>query len=395
MKKSTNLKIFAVLFLVGGTTVYAQTTPPSNQNKPQKSNQTKRGGENAETEVQEQLAKQAKIKLEDARETALKRAPGTVESGELERENKQLVYSFDIRNAQGAITEVQVSAITGEVVSVKQESAQQEAAEKKQEKNEKSGNSRSGEDSTDQAGETPFTVPQRPTVSNSAEFQRPGVLQLAYGYDSNFHQPGTPSQQFLPLALRFAVSSRILVEFDNTDFVTQTAPDDTRQSGIGDTNLGVQYVIHHQTKTSPGLAASYYIKIPTASSSKGLGTGRVDHIFTGLASKNVGSITIDFNAIYLLAGRQSRAGYASSGQFALAFSRGLTKNLGGTAEISGYSRSDNSPGAILGLVGFGYQVNQRFSVYSGVRFGLTSAAPRIGFLAGITVGIANLYKKKG
>ncbi len=390
MKKSINLKIFAVLFLICGTTLYGQITQP-NQNKSQESKQTKRQN-NTEEKVQEQLAKQAVIKLEDARETALKRAPGTVESSELERENKQLVYSFDIRNAQGAITEVQVSAITGKIVSVKQETVKQEAAEQKQEKNENLKNS-GGEDSQDKTEEAPFIAPQRPTASNSAEFQRPGVLQLAYGYDSNFNADGTPSQQFLPLALRFAVSPRFLVEFDNTNFVTQTSPDGMRQSGVGDTNLGVQYVIHHQTDTTPGFAASYYVKIPSASRSKGLGTGRVDQTFTGLVSKNVGSFTVDFNAVYLLAGRTSRDSYASSGQAALAFSRGFTKKFGITAEISGFSRNDNSPGAIFGLVGGSYLVNRRFSLYGGVRFGLTPEAPRIGVLAGITVGIADLYKK--
>jgi uncharacterized membrane protein YkoI len=86
---------------------------------------------------QEKLARQAKITEEQARETALKRAPGTVEQSELEREHGQLVYSFDIRNAKGTITEVQVSAITGKVVRVEHESKAQEEAEKKKEKQEK------------------------------------------------------------------------------------------------------------------------------------------------------------------------------------------------------------------------------------------------------------------
>lgn len=83
---------------------------------------------------QEKLARQAKITEEQARETALKRAPGTVESSELEREHGKLVYSFDIRNSKGTITEVQVSAITGRVVRVEHESKAEEEAEKKKEK---------------------------------------------------------------------------------------------------------------------------------------------------------------------------------------------------------------------------------------------------------------------
>ena len=82
---------------------------------------------------QQKLAKQAKITRERAQEVVLKRAPGTVESAELEREHGKLVYSFDIRNPRGTITEVQVSAITGRVVRVEHENKKQEAAEKRKE----------------------------------------------------------------------------------------------------------------------------------------------------------------------------------------------------------------------------------------------------------------------
>ncbi|SRR6266566_4537636 len=89
--------------------------------------------ENKKSAAQEKLQRQAKITLDQARATALKRAPGTVEDGELEREHGRLVYSFDIRNAKGTIDEVQVSAISGKVVRVEHESKAQEAAEKRKE----------------------------------------------------------------------------------------------------------------------------------------------------------------------------------------------------------------------------------------------------------------------
>jgi uncharacterized membrane protein YkoI len=89
-----------------------------------------------ESQEQQRLARAAKITKEQAQEIATKRAPGNVESAELEREHGKLVYSFDIRNSKGTITEVQVSAITGKVVSVEHENKKQEAAEKRKEKRE-------------------------------------------------------------------------------------------------------------------------------------------------------------------------------------------------------------------------------------------------------------------
>jgi hypothetical protein len=85
---------------------------------------------------QAQLAKEAKISKEKAQEIALKKAPGTVESSELELEKGTLVYSFDIRTGKH-ITEVLVSALDGHVVNVHKETAAKEAAEKKKEAAEK------------------------------------------------------------------------------------------------------------------------------------------------------------------------------------------------------------------------------------------------------------------
>lgn len=76
------------------------------------------------------LAKKAKITLAQAREIALREDNGTVESAELEKEKGKLVYSFDIRNAKGTITEIWVDAKNGKVIHKSEEDAAAEAKEK-------------------------------------------------------------------------------------------------------------------------------------------------------------------------------------------------------------------------------------------------------------------------
>src|SRR5512140_3449603 len=63
-------------------------------------------------ETQAQLQKEAKIPMAQAEKVALKKAPGTVKSSELEREHGTLIYSFDINTKKG-VTEVNVNAMTG------------------------------------------------------------------------------------------------------------------------------------------------------------------------------------------------------------------------------------------------------------------------------------------
>ena len=240
--------------------------------------------------------------------------------------------------------------------------------------------------------EPDFIVPSRPTVSNPAEFQRPGVLQLEFGYSANFHAPGASTEQDLPLALRFAISRRLLFEFDGDSPISQTVAG-VKTTGVGDTQLGIQVVLQHEKESRPGVSFAYYIKLPTASSAKGLGTGRVDHNFIGFISKKFGGTTVDFNAIYLLAGRTSDNGHASSGQAALAASRNVTKRFGIQGELSGFSRNDEQPGAMFALGAVTCQVNRRLVLDGGLRFGLTHDAPRAGFFVGMTVGLANLYRR--
>lgn len=246
---------------------------------------------------------------------------------------------------------------------------------------------------TPENDEADFIVPSRPTVSNPAQFQKSGVLQLEFGYSGSFKSADYQSQQDAPLALRFAVNRRLLLELDADSPYSQTDKNGFRQTGAGDTTLGAQIVLQYEKESRPGIAFAYFVKLPTASAEKNLGTGRVDHNFIGLFSKKINKTTIDFNAIYLLAGRANDDGHASSGQGAFAVTQAITKKFGIQGEVSGFSRNDEQNGAMFGLGVVSYQIGKRISLDTGARFGLTKDAPRFGLVAGITVGVANLYKR--
>ena len=69
---------------------------------------------------QAKLMAEAKVSKADAEKTALAKVPtGTIKEGELEKEKGKLIWSFDIITpVTKDITEVNVDAITGDVVSV-------------------------------------------------------------------------------------------------------------------------------------------------------------------------------------------------------------------------------------------------------------------------------------
>ena len=75
-------------------------------------------------EAHEKLHAEAKIDRDAAEKIALARVPGgTVREAELEKEHGRLIWSFEITTpGSDEITEVEIDAKTGEVISTKKES---------------------------------------------------------------------------------------------------------------------------------------------------------------------------------------------------------------------------------------------------------------------------------
>jgi hypothetical protein len=160
-----------------------------------------------------------------------------------------------------------------------------------------------------------------------------------------------------------------------------------RSTGFGDTRVGFQVVTLEDTKEHPALAFAYYAKLPTADESEGLGTGRFDHKFVGLLSKKVGETDIDFNAAYLLVGREGGPGWEHGGQGAVSVSRDFKNHYGFEVELSGQSEEDVQLRGLYALGALHYNRGRRVVLDAGARFGLNPEAPRFGVFAGMTVGV--------
>lgn len=242
-------------------------------------------------------------------------------------------------------------------------------------------------------GEEEFIKPSRPTLANPAEFQKPGVLQIEYGYDANFRAREFRTSQSAPLALRFAATSRLLIEADFDTVKSETDEMGTRMTGVGDSRLGFQVVALKDTAEHPALAFAYYVKFPSASESKNLGTGRFDHKVMVLLSRKLGAVDMDLNGAYLIVGRENAGGWVTGGQGAISFSGEFKNGFGLQGELSGETKDDVQPRGLFATGAFTYKVNRRLVFDAGMRFGLNPDAPRVGVIAGFTVGAFDFYKK--
>jgi hypothetical protein len=232
--------------------------------------------------------------------------------------------------------------------------------------------------------------PNRPTVANPADITQYGVLELEYGWDRVWPEKDVHQTQVGGL-LKFGMLCDIELRWNTTSFLSQTDAGGTHQT-FGDNWLGPQIRVYRQTKHVPTLAFSYAVKIPSASTDGGLGTGRVDHSFTFLASKDVAHFHFDFNTTHFLIGRPGASGFDQNDQLNLAFSRVIHGGLQFTGEFYGDTRLNQStPGFASSLWALTYTIVPRLVIDGGFEAGLTSGGPHRHAFAGLTYSIANLY----
>jgi len=233
--------------------------------------------------------------------------------------------------------------------------------------------------------------PNRPSVANPADITQYGVLELEYGWDHGWPASG---QRFTDAGglLKFGFLCDVELRWTTTTFLSQT-DSMTTQSGIGDNWFGPQVRVYKQTRRVPSIAISYAVKIPSASASRGLGSGKVDHELTLLCSKDVLGVHFDLNASEFFLGRAGTSGVDHGSQFNVAFSHALYKNLQIQGEFYGNTRlNNNTPGFISGLSALVWNIAPRLEIDGGIDSGITGGAPRLRIFAGFTYAIANLYR---
>lgn len=233
--------------------------------------------------------------------------------------------------------------------------------------------------------------PNRPTVSNPAHVTQYGVLEVEYGWDRFWPEQGT-RQTSVGGLLKFGMFCDIEFRWNTTSFLSQTDSSGTHGT-FGDNWIGTEIRFHRQTEHLPTMAFSYAVKIPSASTENGLGSGRVDHSFIFGASESVGRFNFDFNLTQFLVAQPTGSGYDANQQLALAFSHPIHGKLQFVGEFYGETELNRStPGYASSLWALTYTITPRLVIDAGFETGLTPGGPHHHAFFGATYSIANLYR---
>lgn len=242
------------------------------------------------------------------------------------------------------------------------------------------------------------SIPNRPGVANPAEVTQKGVLEIEYGWERAFRSSEFKTRAAAVGLIRFGLTEDFELHLGMENYLSQLSPDHGgRRSGVGDTSPGFKYRFVEEEGIWPTLSFAYDVKVPTASRRKGLGSGRVDHNLTFLASKEkLLGLDWDFNYVLGWIGKEGKKSFDDSHLLALAFFRPLFGPLGISGEIYGGPRVNRqTPGFASTDWAFIYTVTPRVVLDAGVDIGLNSAARDITYFAGITIALVDLYKHLG
>ncbi len=134
-----------------------------------------------------------------------------------------------------------------------------------------------------------------PLVSGDAPTAEKGSFEWYVGtrYQS---EGGSVGRQIPITELVYGISDRQEITFEIPWLSEQGT------HGFGDLVLGTKFMFLKETKTRPGISGTFELKLPTASASRGLGTGRFDYDLRVPAQKTWGWFTLLGNVGYTIVG---------------------------------------------------------------------------------------------
>ena len=245
-------------------------------------------------------------------------------------------------------------------------------------------------------GATPQPIdPDRPDVTNGTHIVDAGLLQVEFG--AVFSRSNATTENVgTPVTFRFGATPWLELRFGGDGFL-QSTDLAGRQTGLGNTQLGAKLRLWSDPGGLPVVSVLPTINMPTASASKGLGSGESDFTLAFLTGA-------DFLS-HAHADVNYGIGLIGTGPNLPRFTQHLV-SLSASAEIPGpftpyvesfwISRQEVDGKAVVAIDSGGiYQLSPRYAIDGGVQAGLTADAPSFSAFAGFSAIIGNITGEHG
>ena len=223
---------------------------------------------------------------------------------------------------------------------------------------------------------------QRPARSSNASTTAAGYMELEAGIavDENAFDS--------PLRLKFGLTSIWEAYLDLSPIVRDDV-DGVTKTGFGDTRIGAKVRFFESTEGDAAIEA--FVKIPTASEERGLGTGDTDAGFRFIASRSWGRNEFDFN----LGGEFAGVPESTSNDARWTTILNWTRHVGNRTRFYGELFVQFLPAADVENIttdwGLSYAINPSFVLDGGINIGLSDDAPDVQIFFGLTKVLGRVF----
>ena len=181
------------------------------------------------------------------------------------------------------------------------------------------------------------------------------------------------------------------------DGLLSSSDPQSRETGIGNVQIGAKLRLWADPGGLPVLSVLPTINLPTASESKGLGSGQSDFtvaLLTGTDFLTRGHLDLNYGLGLIGAGR----GLSRFTQHLVSVSASVEVPGPVTpyAETFWLSRQEPGGGHVMAMdAGAIYVINPRFALDGGIQGGLSEDAPRLSIFGGVSVVVGNVLGDHG
>jgi len=222
----------------------------------------------------------------------------------------------------------------------------------------------------------------RPLTTDDAGTVEKGKFQIETGFD--FTRQDNHDKEFSPsMTLTYGLFERMDMGIGSGYLFIHPA-EGKNENGLDDTVLKVKYRLVDDKDWIPAFAVTGTLKIPTASESKGLGSGKTDFNINAIFTKNLSKrLALYLNLGYTFIGEHgtdNEFNYSLAGQFVLSDKWALVGEVSGVNNFNGHKRDD----PVSGLLGIQYMLSDNLVLDAGVEIGMNKAAPDFRLTTGVT-----------
>jgi cobalt/nickel transport protein len=222
----------------------------------------------------------------------------------------------------------------------------------------------------------------RPLTTDDAWTVEKGRFQMEFGFDisrqDNHDRELSPS-----LTLTYGLLEKMDLGI-GSGYIFLDPKEDGKENGFADTEVKAKYRFFDEENWIPAFAISGILKIPTASESKGLGSGQADFGMNAIVTKNISKrLALHLNLGYTLIGENhmdNELNYSMGGQFSLTDRWAVVGEIVGVNNLNGHIGDD----PLSFLIGTYSLLTDHVILDGGLEVGASKAAPDFRFTTGLT-----------